>query len=114
MQHGASNRSEKEVLNTLMHETIHTIEGCFNHKEKFLRIASVVNKQFGYDVKTRTPLNEKESKPENMYAYTIKCLCCGYEEYRHNKPNEKKLADSWHESCGEQSKGSLKIIKNNA
>lgn len=74
--------SKQAIINTVMHETIHTVKGCMNHGTKFKNIAALVNNFYGYDVKRCTSAAEKnlqDVKKSSPILYTIKCQNCGGE-----------------------------------
>ena len=69
------NCSEHDIKNTLLHELIHTIDGCFNHGDRFKYYAEEVNQKYGYHV-ARTS-NVEKFKEQIKYKYAIKCTTCG-------------------------------------
>ena len=70
--------SEKALLDTVMHELLHTCPGCADHQETWKRYAAMVNAAYGYDVKRCTSPEEKGIKPtlENV-RYRFRCTACG-------------------------------------
>lgn len=72
----------KALNDTVIHELIHTIPGCFNHGDKFVSIANKVNKMYsGYNVKIKNSTSEYgfRYKKENKYKYLFHCNTCGNE-----------------------------------
>ena len=50
--------SEQALIDTLMHELLHTCKGCFNHKNEWKRLAEKVNKIYNYNIKrTYSPVD---------------------------------------------------------
>lgn len=76
--------SEKVALihleNTVIHEILHTCNGCFNHGETWKILADKVNRAYGYNVKRTTSPEEKGIDPA-IFAVNIKhkfvCNGCG-------------------------------------
>ena len=54
------NVSDKATMNTVMHEVIHTVKGCLNHKTNFKKVATLVNNRYGYNIKRVTSAEEKD------------------------------------------------------
>lgn len=66
------------VHNTIMHEVIHSLPGCFNHGTKWKAVAHKVNENYIYEPITRTH-DLREDTYKIKYAYNIKCNSCGSE-----------------------------------
>ena len=73
------NVSKDALYNTVMHELLHTVEGCLNHKEKWKKCAEIVNKKYGFNIKRTTSAEEKNITTETDYKYIIQCPDCGYQ-----------------------------------
>lgn len=75
------NFPEKYLKETIIHELIHTCNGCGNHGREFQRMAKHVNQELGYSVGTYASREETDyynqlySQKENKYF--IKCPECG-------------------------------------
>jgi len=69
------------VKNTMMHELIHSVNGCMNHGPNFQYLASLVNRKFGYNVKTHSDVPEysKYLNETKHYRYKLMCNTCGKE-----------------------------------
>lgn len=81
--------SDEAAKDTIMHEILHTVDGCFDHKAKWQAMADKVN-MFGYKVKRCTSAWEKgidSSLMETTHhkTYIIRCEKCGAEVIRHRK-----------------------------
>lgn len=76
--------TEKEVKNTIMHELIHTLPGCFNHGHFFKVMAKTLNGEYGYNIQ-RTNENPNAKQQTKTYKYIITCNSCGrkymYQKY---------------------------------
>lgn len=80
------------LKNTIIHELLHTCEGCMNHGKEWKRLADKVNRHYGYGVTRCSNADEKgvnyrrESvrRAQPDYKYAIRCECCGH-IYRRSK-----------------------------
>lgn len=81
------------LKNTIIHEILHTCEGCMNHGKKWQMYASKVYKAYGYNVKRvssseekgceyRRELNKKELIVKAYPKYEVRCKCCGKSYFR--------------------------------
>lgn len=89
-----------DVKQILMHEVLHTVEGCFNHGVKWKNAAYLVNKKFGYDISrtdTFVMANLTEEEEAKFYKYVIKCTDCGHITYRQRK--SKLVTHTHHYKC---------------
>jgi predicted SprT family Zn-dependent metalloprotease len=102
------------IKNTIMHELIHCIPFCNNHKTQFKKYAKYINEKLGYDIKRVGNKKEDYAKSnkqlieENTYPYKIICKQCGQTFYR--KRFSKKLLI--HYLCGKCG-GKLVLEKQN-
>ena len=62
-----------ELEETLLHELIHTVKGCFNHGERFKMIGRKFD-NYGFHVSRLSSKNLKVDV-ENRYKYTLTCEC---------------------------------------
>jgi len=71
--------SEDALINTVMHELLHTCPGCANHGAKWKRYASMVNKAYGCNIKRCTAPSEKgiDELPRPVAKYRFMCQKCG-------------------------------------
>lgn len=70
----------KSLKQTILHELLHTCDGCMNHKEKWKRYANIVNKKYGYNISRVTNMREIGIDIDNIdlgYKYKATCKCCG-------------------------------------
>lgn len=99
----ADDVSDKSVEDTVLHELIHTVDGCFNHGEKWKRIASQVNYAYGYNIKRCSSAEEKgiveitEKQPKAI-KHQFKCKCCGKV---YSRTRESNFTKNWKDyRCG--------------
>lgn len=95
---------KKEVMETLVHEVLHTVEGCFNHGTLWKRYAGLMNKKHGYDI-SRTSSRQmdnlmKEEVFKSIYKYSIDCDKCGRSTLRQRKSKIVKNPENYSCSCG--------------
>lgn len=78
--------SEKEVINTIMHELLHSNPKCVktncSHGGEWKRLATIVSKAYGDKYGDITRLHDLSSEVEYNKAtkqrkHTYKCVCCG-------------------------------------
>ena len=75
----ADDVSEEALMNTAMHEVLHTVKGCMNHKRKWKTCADIVNRKYGLNVKTTTSAEEKNiAIVDSEYKYIVQCAHCGH------------------------------------
>ena len=94
----------KSLVETTIHELIHTIKGCDNHGHKFQVIAQLVSANTQYNVGTKSSSKERgvdlEHHPRVVNAkYVTVCPDCGQKYYHMRKP---KYFDNYSKvySCG--------------
>lgn len=79
--------TDHDIKEVLLHELIHTVKDCFNHKWQFKNKAYSMQRHLGYDALNKkydeTILNRK-SKQERA-KYIVKCNGCGQIIYRQKK-----------------------------
>lgn len=68
------------LMNTMLHELIHTCNGCMNHGELFKRYAARLNRA-GWYVNTYVTEAELKAVPQEptIYRYRVTCEACGKE-----------------------------------
>ena len=68
------------LKNTIIHELLHTVEGCMNHGKKWKSLADEVNRAYGYNIKRASSCAEKGIESEivpKKVNYMFKCKDCG-------------------------------------
>ena len=74
---------EDGLINTLLHELLHTCPGCMNHGPNWKFYAEKVRRNYGYDIKRTSDNEEKEVTTGNLnfkrreYKYFLYCEKCG-------------------------------------
>lgn len=95
---------DQAVKNTIAHELLHTIPGCFKHTGKWKHYATSVNYLLPqYNIKTRSTYEEKgleDTRPEPKYHYVLKCLKCGNEIKRQKKSAAVEHPEHYRCKCG--------------
>ena len=74
------NISEKIIRNTVMHEVLHTCDGCMNHGNRWKSYAEKVNNKYGYNVSRLANLSANEEIKRSYYKsskYMYRCEGCG-------------------------------------
>ena len=97
--------SDDGLASTVMHEIIHTCKGCCNHGAEFKRIARLVNRTYGYNVKTASTAEDKGISSETNierkeYKFLITCNKCGCEFHRQKESNVTKHPENYKCHCG--------------
>lgn len=79
---------EKHLKETLMHELLHTCDGCFNHGEKWKYLAALIGRKYGYEVSravSYADMGIAEEITEKQPKYAVHCTRCGQTIYRYRK-----------------------------
>ena len=99
------------VKDTIVHELLHTIPGCFNHTGKWKQYAETVNFLLPqYRIKARSSYEDKgleDTRPEPEYRYILMCQDCGTEIKRQKKSAAVEHPERYRCKCG----GKLTRIK---
>ena len=99
-----------DIRSTIVHELIHTVEGCYNHGPKFQEIARFLSSAYNIELGTRASKNEMALSEEYRIAkakYVIKCKKCGQIITRQRATRLVKLPMTYSCGCG----GDLMRIK---
>lgn len=68
---------DNATKDTIIHELLHTCDGCMNHGSRWQMYANKVNRAYSqYNIQTTTSCEEKQVA-EMEPTYTIGCPCCG-------------------------------------
>lgn len=71
------NASEDIIIQTLLHEYIHTVDGCFNHGKQFKYYADIINRKYNYHISRTTDSSSFGVViPKTEYKYEIWCNVC--------------------------------------
>lgn len=102
---------DQAAKDTIVHELLHTIPGCFKHTGKWKQYAETVNFLLPqYNIKTRSSFEEKgleDTRSEPVYRYILKCQDCGTEIKRQKKSAAVEHPEHYRCKCG----GRLSRIK---
>ena len=103
------NNPTAEIKTVLVHEVLHTVEGCMNHANKWKMLADRMNNHYGYNI-TRTSKYVLNSEEANQIKrqYTIRCQGCGQTIYRQKK--SKLVTKLYLYRCGKCG-GKLELIE---
>ena len=73
--------SEKDCKETIIHEILHTCDGCHGHTGMWKAYADIMNRKYGYNIKRVTTGNEKGVEnyvpKSEAYKYAFICKNCG-------------------------------------
>ena len=100
---------DKSIKNVIAHELIHTVKDCFNHGSVFMRYANMMNRAYGYNIKTGST-SEEYGLDMVKAKYIIKCQTCGTESRYQKKTrifNQLSLCE-----CTKCKDSNFKIITN--
>ncbi len=71
------------ALDTIMHELLHTVPGCFNHGEKWKAYAKYINEKFPQYNITRVVKDSEIGltieRKQPVYKYILRCTKCDQE-----------------------------------
>ena len=91
---------EDAVMETIIHEILHTCKGCMNHGREWKRLANIVYKKTGYKITTTSP-REKfglSEEDEDVAKYVFVCEKCG-QVIRRNRMSKFVRHPEWYR-CG--------------
>lgn len=68
----------RPLMNTVLHELLHCVDGCFDHGRKWSSLAYQVNQKYGYDIRRTTSADDEGFKfnMKDTYKYLIECPIC--------------------------------------
>jgi hypothetical protein len=87
---------------SIIHEYIHTLKGCWNHGDKFKYWCNIINRMYGYNLKATTLASEyglSTSKITEQSKYTMKCEKCGH-TYSYMKKPHYPVSNYFCTKCG--------------
>lgn len=94
------------LKNTIIHELLHTCKGCLNHGTEWKRLASIVNRAYGYNIKRTSSAEEKGCTcvPDNTKVRSIKhklvCNKCGHVFIRYRDSKFTRMPGNFLCGCG--------------
>lgn len=97
------NISDEALMNTIIHEILHTCENCMNHGKDWQYWANYVNDCYScYNIKRTTSFEEKGINRDEVikYNYLVKCNKCGYEWKKQKRSSVVTYPSHYHCRCG--------------
>lgn len=97
---------EDGLVNTILHELIHTCPDCMNHGTTWKNYAEIVRKKWGYNIKRTSSTEDKHVTTGNLNRktmtdkYLIKCEKCGNEWRRKRWSGLCENVNRYRCSCG--------------
>lgn len=80
---------EMTLRTTVMHELLHTCNGCMNHGALWKSNAEMVNHAYSYHIKRAASVEERGIadvvREVNKPKYVFECIQCGAKIYRHRE-----------------------------
>ena len=90
---------DKAVMDTIIHELLHTVDGCHGHGGKWLSLANKVNANTEFNIKRLTSSEEKGI--ERVYKYKVVCdHCDSISYYNSNNRFIKNQGSGYRCKCG--------------
>lgn len=86
------------AINTMIHEILHTADGCKGHNNVWKHYANIIKNQYDIEIKTRSSAEEKGVTRQVKAKYIIKCEKCGQKIYRERQSKLIKHIDAY--KCG--------------
>jgi len=97
---------EKTLMEVMIHEVLHTCEGCQNHGSKWKRLAALINQKYGYSIE-RTVTEESRNSTQGIRKtrirrvnHSFRCRSCGKVYNRERASNFTKYPSMYRCSCG--------------
>lgn len=72
----------KKAKETIMHELIHSLDGCLDHGDKWKKVVNMVNRKYGYSISRCTDAGNDYKEQAFERTYMVKCAACGRETSR--------------------------------
>ena len=98
------NVSDQAAKDTIAHELIHTVPGCFSHTGKWKQLADRVNQLLPqYQIRVKSSFEEKgleDNRPIPEFRYLLKCQLCGKEIHRQKKTIVVEHPEHYRCTCG--------------
>ena len=95
---------DQPVKDTIVHELLHTVPGCFKHTGKWRQYADLINKLLPhYSIKIHSSYEEKGVKDNRAvptYRYVLKCESCNREVLRQKKCAVVERPEYYRCKCG--------------
>ena len=95
---------DQAVKDTIVHELLHTIPGCFKHTGKWKQYANTINRLLPqYKIKRGSSYEEKgleDLRPKPQCRYILKCQRCGSEIGRQRMSAAVEHPEHYRCKCG--------------
>lgn len=99
-------KHDEGLRNTLYHEILHTVPGCFNHGATWNRYGNLIQRELGYKINRAETAEEKGFASGEYEAqvrkapvkYTFRCSACGQIVTRQRESNFTRNTGSYR--CG--------------
>lgn len=107
--------NSQSIHNTIMHECIHCVEGCFNHGAKWKSVAAQVMEKYPQYTIRRCSNDEEYSKiysNDSKYRYEVICRDCGKTIGRYKNESKTVKSITRHEKlyrCGYCNSNNLSV-----
>ena len=82
------NNPEKDLMQTIVHEVLHSVAGCMNHGPQWKKVADIMNEAKGYNISRLTSISAANLTKEHqavLTKYVVACTDCGNKIYRQRK-----------------------------
>ncbi len=70
------------IKQTIAHEILHTCDNCMNHQKLWKMYASMMNREYGYDITRTHSCDSLGISMQKSIKYTIECQNCGIQWHR--------------------------------
>ena len=92
---------DKHLMSTIVHEILHTVDGCMTHKGKWKVLADEITRTSDLVIKRVTSAEEKNINVQEAYKYVCRCDKCGYEIGKERMSQFIKYPNLYtHRNCG--------------
>lgn len=90
----------KTLKGAVIHEILHSCDGCMNHGEMWLRLAAIMNRKYGYSIQRTVTREETQFIEKPKAKYIIVCESCGHVFERYRMSDLVKNTDNYKCACG--------------
>ena len=105
------NLNDRAAKNTIIHEILHTVDGCFDHGSEWQYQANKINRAFPFYQIKRTNSPQELGVPNRTakdYRYNVICESCGHVWVYDRAGKVVQNPSRFHCGCG----GRLKVVCN--
>ena len=82
------NIEEEDLMEVLVHEVLHSVDGCMNHGPLWRKAADIMNEKKGYNISRTTKSSNMNLTSEHqaiLKRYAVTCVGCGSTLHRQRK-----------------------------